>query len=286
MPPETRSLWEIYDSEVEPWRRGRTALICIALVNLLFQALHLAAGIILGYIEGVFIFAAACVLFWFLFYFIWIGVHWIRWVAGAWSGINGFCFVIWSIRDENILLGAVGAINLLIASYFCLSSSVYFFAKRQREKVRGREAIGIAAVCLLILASIGAAMFAVWGLRVRELHEAGEFVATAAQRVYVESDLDWALTHVTPESLQSNGLTRLKFFLEDIKQKLPATRQISDVSGKMEVRFQFPADFHWQANATCHAESDKGPARLHFVISNTGADWQIEHMWWEYLPLP
>ena len=286
MPDELRSLWEQLDSEVEPWRRGRAALISIGLLNLLFQALHLASGLILGRIEEVLIFAAIYVLFWLLFYFIWIGIHWIRWLAGAWVGLNGFCFVIWAIRDGNMPLAVVGAIDFIIASYLCLSSSVYFFAKRQREKMHWPEAIGIAAACLLILGSIGAAMLTVWGLRVRELREAGEFVATAAQRIYVESDIDWALTHVTPESFQNNGRARMEFFVNDTKEKLPAAREISEVGGKMDVHFQLPANFQWQAQATCRIESKLGPARLHFVILNTGVEWQIDRMWWEYLPMP
>src|SRR5437899_3246249 len=144
MPQETRSLWEQLDSEVEPWRRGRVALISIAALNFVLQALDIALHMLLGDIERVLFDAAVFVLFWLQFYFIWIGVHWIRWLAGAWAGVTGFCFIIWAVRDNNPVMGVFGAINLMVATYFCFSSSVYFFAKRQRETIRWKEAVGVA----------------------------------------------------------------------------------------------------------------------------------------------
>jgi hypothetical protein len=75
--------------------------------------------------------------------------------VGAWAGAIGFCWVIWGLGAGNVAMVAYGAINLLIASYFCLSPSVYFFAKHQRETVRWKEAAAIALVCFLLLCSVG-----------------------------------------------------------------------------------------------------------------------------------
>src|ERR1700731_824030 len=100
MPPETRSLWEQLDSEVEPWRRGRMVLIVIGLLHFAFQALLFAAGIVLGDTEGLVKLATVSVLFWLQFYFIWIGVSWVRWMAGAWAGAVGFVYLIWGWRDD------------------------------------------------------------------------------------------------------------------------------------------------------------------------------------------
>src|SRR5438128_850834 len=126
MAEETRSLWEKLDSEVEPWRRGRSVLVLIGAFCFAIQALTLATHIILGDIERVLILASVFSLIWLQFYFIWIGVHWIRWLAGVCSGSTGFCLLIWAVRDNNAYEALAGGINLLIGTYFCLSSSVYF----------------------------------------------------------------------------------------------------------------------------------------------------------------
>src|SRR5438270_5112203 len=281
MPPETRSLWEQLDSEVEPWRRGRMALVLIAALNLVLQALDVAAHIIVGDIERVLIVSVLFVLFWLQFYFIWIGVHWIRWLAAALSGVTGFCFVIWAVGDSNVVFGVFGAINLVVATYLGLSPSVYFFAKRQRETVRWKEGLAVGAACFLVLCSIVAAILAVWGFRVRQMRNAAEFADVAAQHVYVDSDLDWTIAHVSQRSFQDDGSTRLKFFFDDTKQRLRSVRGISESDGIVKVRFELPIGFHWDAHVTCHAESDDGPARLHFILSKSAQDWEIERMWWE-----
>ena len=283
---ETRSLWEQLDSEVEPWRRGRFALVLIALLNVALQGVDVALHVILGDIERVLIIAGVFALFWLQFYFIWIGVHWIRWLAGAWSALTGFCFVIWAVRDNNPVFGLFGAINLIVAGYLCLSSSVYFFAKRQHESVRWKDALGVAAVCFLVLGSIGAAMLGVWGFRIQQLREALEFGNVAADHIYVDSDFDWALSRITHTSLQRGGRQRLDSFFEDKKRRLGAVRQISEPRGTLRVRYRFPVDFEWSVHVISHAESDDGPANLHFILSKTTRDWQIDHIWWEYLPLP
>jgi hypothetical protein len=61
MPDESPSLWEQFDSEIEPWRRGRGILICIAAFYIVAQSLILAASILLGNIERFLIFGVGAV---------------------------------------------------------------------------------------------------------------------------------------------------------------------------------------------------------------------------------
>jgi hypothetical protein len=286
MRQEDRSVWDQLYWDVEPWRRGRVVLVWIAALNFLLQALDVALQIVLGDIERVLFLAAVFVLLWLQFYLIWIGIHWIRWIAGAWTGVTGFCFLIWGVRDNNPIVALLGAINLVVATYLCLSPSVYAFAQRQRETVRWKEAVAIAAICLLILGSIAAGLVGVWQLRAQQIEQAGDFAEAAAQHVYVESDFEWATSHVTAKSLEKNGRSRLHFFIEDNKARLRGVRHISQSSATVRGRFRFPAQFAWYAHVICRAESDDGPAKLHFVLAKTRMDWEIEHMWWEYLPLP
>jgi hypothetical protein len=187
VPEESRSLWEQLDSKIEPLRRGRIILISIAAFYIITQSLILAATIFLGDIERFLIFGVGAVFFWLLFYFAWIGVHWIRWLWGGWNLIIGFCLLIWAWRDMSGLETLSAAIAVLIGAYL-LSPSVYFFASEQRKMVRGKEAVLLAVVCLLVLCSIGAGMTGLWMLRNQRLQEAIEFADVAAQHVYAEPD--------------------------------------------------------------------------------------------------
>jgi hypothetical protein len=51
MREETRSLWEQYHSDVEPWRRGRAILVTIGCGYLIVPGLLAAAEIAVGNIE-------------------------------------------------------------------------------------------------------------------------------------------------------------------------------------------------------------------------------------------
>jgi hypothetical protein len=180
---------------------------------------------------------------------------------------------------------AYGAINLLIAAYFCLSPSVYFFAKHQRETVRWKEAAAIALVCFLLLCSVGAALAGLWAFRNEELRDAIDFAEMAAEEIYVTADQNWTVSHVTQRSLQRDGPMRLGYFFQSTRQRLRSVQQISNSRGWIRLRLHFPWQFEWDAYVVCHAESEDGPAELHFILWKSEANWQIEHMWWSYLPL-
>jgi hypothetical protein len=286
MAEDTRSLWEQYHSEVEPWRRGRAILVTIGCGYFISQALIAAAEIASGNIEQLLVSSIGFIVFWLQFYFIWIGVHWIRWLVGAWAGAIGFCWVIWGLGSSNVGMISLGAINLLIAAYFCLSPSVYFFAKRQRETVRWKEAAAIGIVCVLLLCSIVVALAGLWAFRNEQLGDAIECAETAAEQIYVNADRNWAFSHVTQQSLQHDGRARLEYFFQSANQSLRSVQQISNSRGWIRPRFYFPSQFDWDAYVICHAESQDGPAELHFVLSKAGKNWRIDHMWWSYLPLP
>src|SRR5689334_19613342 len=124
MADDTRSLWEQLDSEVDPWRRGRAALVSIGGFYLLLQSGAIYESVQSGNLEATMAYATFCAVFWLLFYLIWIGVNWVRWIAGAWLGLTGFCSLIWGWRDGDMMLATAGVVNLFIATYFCISPSV------------------------------------------------------------------------------------------------------------------------------------------------------------------
>ena len=125
-----------------------------------------SVGIFSGNIERVFALALGATIFWLCFYFIWIGVHWVRWLSAGFSGLIAFAKLIWGMRDGNAVYIIDGTIGFIIAaSHLGLAPSVYFFAIRQKETVRWKESIAVAAVFLLLLLSFGTGMITLFGLK-------------------------------------------------------------------------------------------------------------------------
>jgi hypothetical protein len=280
MANETRSLWEVYDSETEPWKKGRTILVLIGLFYFLTQALLFAATTLSGNIEWALVFAVNAVVFWFLFYLIWIGVHWIRWICGAWNTVLGFCFIIWGWRDNNPFDAGLGAICFFIGIVFCLSPSVYVFARRQRESVRWKEALLVGAVCLLVVLSLGTALLGLGLVHLEREREARLFADEASRRVYLDRDMNWALAHVSEGLLEHHGKEQLRYFLADNRRRLGKIEQISAGHAIVHVGLQLPSTLISDAEVTAEAETAAGPVQLHTVLFDLGHGWQIDRMWW------
>lgn len=283
MPQDTRSLWEQLDSEVEPWRRGRFALLLVAIFSVILQALIFYAGIMMGDLQALLVFSSICVVFWLPFYFIWIGVHWIRWLIGALAGLSGFWSLIWGWRDENGVLVLVGAINFLIAAYFCLSSSVYFFAKRQSEKRNWLHSLVVGAVFVLLLATFFLGSLGLFAYKTRLQADAVEFVDEAAEHIYSNEERDWLLTHSTENWLVELKGENLDAFFSLMNRRPGPVLQITPASGPVHLVYHFPSQFTFMADLAADGKSGYGPVRLHFFILNSSQGWRIEKTWWEQL---
>jgi len=283
MTNDTRSLWEVYESETEPWKKGRSILILTGLFYFVMQALIFAATVLSGFVETTVILAGNAVVFWFLFYLIWVGVHWIRWVCGAWNMILGFCLIIWGWRDSNPIVAALGVIAFIIGVCFCLSPSVYLFARRQRENMRWQEAVLIGVVCFFVLGSLGIGFVGLQFVHQQRETEASRFSDEVAQKIYSEQDIDWALAHVSPRSLQNHGQERMKYFLIDTTRQLGKFEHISAARAVVRMSLQLPSTFTATAQVTSEAKTSRGTVELHAVLLDVGQGWEIDRMWWEPL---
>ena len=281
MSEQTRSLWEQLDSEVEPWRRGRMALLLIGAFYLLLQAFSVYQSVKLGNLEALMGFAAFCAVFWLLFYLIWIGVNWIRWLAGAWQGLSGFCFLIWALRDGDLVLGAAGATNFLIATYFVLSPSVYFFAKRQRANRSWLHSGMVVAVFVLLSFTLLMGAVGLVGYRARAQAAATEFTLEAAQHIYGEQDREWMFAYLSPVDLAASSPESLNAFFVQNVGRLGPVLQISTPTGTVRLTYHFPTQFVFTAQLAADAKSAHGPVRIHFWISDKGDGWKIDRTWWE-----
>ncbi len=106
-----------------------------------------------GLIEQVTINTAVAVFFWLQFYFIWIGVQWVRWLQGAFSIIVGFAMLIWGFEGSSTVLLVIGTYNFFTGAYVGFAPAVHFFAQRQRERRDLKYALLVGIVFLLLLAS-------------------------------------------------------------------------------------------------------------------------------------
>lgn len=285
MPEPERSLWEQFDSDVEPWRRGRLALVWIALVNLASQAFIFVLGIIAGATEYLFWLATGSILFWLQFYFIWIGVHWIRWVAGAWSGLCGFAYVIWGLRDGNELQIAFGCINIVIGVYLGLSPSVYFFAKHQQEKRNWLHSLAIAGIFLLLFFTLLLGSMGLAGYRARLETQAREFADEAFTRIFAEHDTYYFLDRMTERGLAASGgrggATKFLVYTESNTGKVHG---IKAATTQVRIKYQFPMDISAVGIAVSEAVGAHGSLQLRIEIEqDAGGGWKFNSIFWHYL---
>jgi hypothetical protein len=212
---------------------------------------------------------------------IWVGVHWLRWVCGAWNMILGFCLLIWGWRDANAVDAIFGAIFFFIGVCFGLSPSVYSFALRQRESVRWKEAVLIGLACLFVLVSLGIALLGLGFVHQQRTAEASRFGSEAAYRIYNQHDVEWALAHVSARSLQNNGETRMRYFVT-ATERLGKFDRISATHAMVRMGLQLPNRFVADAEVISQADTDSGPVQLHALLLDGGQGWQIDRMWWTY----
>ena len=281
-PERPEPLWREVVGDTEPWRRGRWFLIALAVWTFATQCLVIGSQILVGRIELVLVASVGAIIFWLLFYFIWIGVHWVRWLSGGFMALVAFANLIWGIRDGNAVRLIDGTIGLPIAAYLALAPSIYFFALRQKEVVRWKESLVVAAVFALLLASVGAAMIALFGYKAHLENRGRAFAERAFRRIYVEGDTDFLRKHATERLMQEEGWERLSRFMADRYMRVGIARNVRPARGRLRFRFRFPGTLISEARMGTHAESDQGPVWLQMVIVETGGEWRIDSLWWRY----
>ncbi|MEP6936978.1 MAG: hypothetical protein ABI871_02810 [Chthoniobacterales bacterium] len=134
---EPEPLWREVVGDTEPWRRGRLALITFGAFMFINHALVLAGKVLTGNVERLLIMAIFMVIWWLQFYFIWIGLHWVRWVGCAFSALFGFALLIWGLRDEVPAEMLSGAFGFASVAYIGFAPSVYFLRSDNASRCAG-----------------------------------------------------------------------------------------------------------------------------------------------------
>jgi hypothetical protein len=282
-PGEPEPLWRTVVGDTEPWRRGRLFLILLAILTFCLQCLSFWGLILAGDIQRILGLGIFALLFWLQFYFIWIGVHWVRWLVGAWNALAGFAFIIWGVRDGTGLSIAVGLYYFATGTYLAVAPSVYFFAKRQRESVRWLESLVIASVFILLLGSLGAAVIALLGYRTQLETEAHRFADTAFKRIYSDHDTYFLLEHATDHLLEaSGGRARLTRFMQDAHMRAGEVHDIKPAVGRLRFWYLFPTDLGTQGVMIAEGMGDHGQIRLELIVTEYGGVWAIDGVQWIY----
>lgn len=280
--PEPTPLWrEVVIGDPEPWRRGRVFLVLLACFSLLFQGLGMASGIITGRIEVLFVQGIFALIFWLQFYFIWIGVHWLRWLNGGLSALYGFAFIIWGFRDASPMAWLIGLYSFVMGCYLAFAPSVYFFAKHQKERVRGMESLAIGIVFLALLGSLVAGTFGLMAYKANVEREAREFADTAFRRIFTEHDTNFVLEHASERLVTAAGsrgeLTR---FLQDATMRAGDVHEIGQPEGALRFWYSFPLRLSSEGPMTAPGKAEKFRIRMQMIIGESADDWQIHAIRW------
>lgn len=282
MPAEPTPLWrEVVIGDPEPWRRGRLFLILLGAFTLLLQGLGIASLVITGRIELVPLQGIFVLLFWLQFYFIWIGVHWVRWLNGGWSALYGFALIIWGFRDGSAIAGAIGLYSFVVGCYLAFAPSVYFFAKRQKETVRRMESLAIAGVFVVLLGSLVASVFGLMGYKAGLEREAREFADRAFRRIFADHDTAFFLEHASDRLVTAAGdRAALTKFLQEATMRAGDVHEIERPVGSLRFWYSFPLRLSSEGPMTAAGKGDRQRIRMHLLIGDASGDWQIHAIRW------
>ncbi len=274
-------LWREVVGDTEPWRRGRLALIIFGVLTFLNHAIVFGADILSGNIQHLFGIGGFALLFWIQFYFIWVGIHWVRWLNAVFSGLAGFAFVIWGFRDGSTLMIATGAYLLVVAGYIGLAPSVFFFAQRQREKSRWKENLTVAAIMLLLLASLSGAASGLSAYRRQRVAEGRAFADRAFRRIFTEHDDEFLVRHVTAQAMRDIGEPRWRSLTSEINGRFGEVLEIKPAVGWLRCWYRWPATIVSEGRMLAETtDASDRPLLLQLNLGEAGGGWKISGVFW------
>jgi hypothetical protein len=283
--PEAVPLWrEVVVGDTEPWRRGRVFLIIYGIISLANQAFILVNFVLQGLLDPLVLNAALIALFWLQFYFIWIGVSWVRWIQAGFGGLVSAALIIWGVRDGMMLWVGLGAIGFGLAAYLGLAPSVYFFANHQREKRNWKEVLAVAGVFFLLLASLGAGILGLAGYRASRQAEAREFADHAFQHIFAEHDSQFLLERTTERLMkEGGGMDGLTRFMQSTTMRTGKLHDIKPSTGTLRCWYKFPFGVGTYGEVFSEGMDDRGRVKLWMRIGEGGQGWQIDAVRWNYI---
>lgn len=258
-------------------------LIIYGIISLANHAFLLGNFVIQGLLDPLIFNAALMALFWMQFYFIWIGVSWVRWIQAGFAGLVASALIIWGLRDGMMFWIGLGVVNFGLAAYLGLAPSVYFFARYQRERRNWKEVIAVAFVFFLLMASFGAGILGLAGYRASRMAEAREFADRAFQHIFAEHDTQFLLEHTTERLMkEGGGMAGLTKFLQTTTMRAGDVHDIKPSTATLRCWYKFPFGMGTYGEAISEGLGNRGRIKLWVRIGEGGQDWQIDAVWWSY----
>ena len=275
-------LWRELVGDPEPWRRGRRIIVAIALLTVLIQGWVAYISLLAGGLERTLSFAAGLVLWWLMFAFVWFGTHWVRLLLGAYTLLIAFAELIWAIRDDMpirfiavVLNGAMGAA--------LFAPSVYFFAVRQRERIRWPEKLVVVAVFLLLFGSLVAALFGFAFNRAGVQQNAAQYGERALDRLFVHNDTAFLYGAATESFSSKYGEPGLSELMARKYMLLGDTRALKIIDTKVRTNFSLPMTISYAAVVTAEGTAECGPVRVAVEVHRGDDGWKVHGLWWKCL---
>ncbi|MEP7071501.1 MAG: hypothetical protein ABI839_03885 [Verrucomicrobiota bacterium] len=280
---EPPPLWRSVVGDTEPWRRGRAALRAAGILTLLFQLYIFAFLIRGGFVEFLLANAVQTAFFWLQFYFIWIGVSWVRWLNGALSMVYGLSTFIWGVEIGSGPLLLIGLFIIILGAYIGFAPAVHFFARHQRENRDRREMLAVAAIFILLLVTLGAGLATFAAYRTELQEQAREFADSAFSRVFEEHDTYFFCDHATRRLLSPPyGRFYLTRFLQQATVEAGDIRALEPCSGNVFLHYGFPATFYVEGEMRTNAIGQYGRVVLRLTVRGVPGSWQIDGGRWDY----
>jgi hypothetical protein len=260
-------------------------------ITLACHVTALLQNIFAGNVERFLGIALGCALFWLQFYFIWIGIHWVRWLQGFLSALWGFTLLIWGVRDSSDLIVLLGLWSFIFGVYLALAPSIYFFAQRQREARNWMEVLVAGVVFLLILACLVITCIGLFACKAQLEADARRFTRLAFERIFAEHDTYFLCDHASDNLVKvAGGRAGLSRFLQDATMRTGEIHDIGPVVGRLQLWYRFPFSL---ASFGPMAARGKGISnhvvQMEARLVDNGAGWQIDTIEWFYpgmLPSP
>lgn len=276
-------LWQVVVGDKEPWRKGRPFLIGFALLSALCDLLVCVQFILSGLIVAVLIYGAARLLFWGQFYFVWIGVHCIRWLLGGLQIFYGFCTFVWSFEQGSGGLMLAGIFFIGTGLFLGFAPPVYWFAIRQKENRSWPEAAIVGAVLLVLLAGLATGVFGFFRYQQSWREDARLFADGAFAHVFLQHDAAFLIQHATARILGGPyGRDGLERFVDDEAIRGGDVSDLRPAQGAMLLRYAFPFSCVATGAMIAEARGPHGRILLQMKLVGAPGDWQIDGILWEY----
>ena len=276
--PDAGPLWREVLGDSEPRRRGREAVVVVSILILLGEAAMVFRALMSGDLRSFFIQVVTAWLAALLLYFVWIGQTWARWIMAPIFLINGSWDFIWGLIGSEGLRSTIGLGELILFTYLTISPSVYAFARHQRERITRWEVLAISGVFLLILASVGSGILAIYNYQNTLKAEATEFAGMAFHRVFQNRDPEYLAEH----SRKARRPMSAQGFVNRINSELGEVKEVGPVGTSFRIKFVPPSHLELHAKARARVIFETAPMWVSIEISGKEPDWEIDHISWDY----